>query len=958
MIRPLTLLCAVFLLVASAMSQGDNPHVRHMERAHPTPLLQPKYDGLTYMVPMLTEKVYPSLFLNVNMIVEETDPLPAQNESSIAVNPRNPRQLIGSAVDYRLNSSTWAYYSTDAGATWENLTLGTARIGWTSSNDPSVCFDHNGKGYLVYGGFKREGNVQFGENGIFISSTTDGGKTWGMKHTAVIIHTGQQTADSSFEDKYYIHADTASSSPNRGHLYIPWKRVVNRDSSTQIVISKSTDQGATWSAPVNVSDRFPRTSEDTTFGQSFPLARTGPDGSVHLVWNSGTEDALRYARSMDGGTTWTAPRIIHTYKPFGTKSTINGQTNSRVKGIVRAECYPTLTVDNTGGTRNGWLYLTWAADNYPNVYFSRSTDNGTTWSPARIVHSDTTNDQFWSWISLDPTSGEIAIMYSDSRDDVDNILVNTYVSWSSDGGTTWIDRRVGDDVNDLRRNPFQGNTFAGDYSGCDFYNGIVYPSWVDMRNTYVNPADNDVFTAIVSTRAPSAPQTFAARTVPDRPTEIDLSWSAISTLSFGQPLPSGSTWILHRDGTPIDTLPIATLAYTDRALETYRLYRYVLVAEANSLRSAERTAEAYAGGARALAAPVLVQAHGTDSAMLVLDVRIPTVRADGTTAIVNLDSLSSEASEVRQAIDLAPTDTGAIVRHTFAAPERGWYRVRSRVMDTEGNTSGYSDTAWVFTGDVGIGNETGGGEPRVESYDDDPRYHRVLGAWDRAAHFYRTPPASYAHSSNGPYLPNRRDTVILPPVAVSLPLVEGYGLVLRCHVAAFVDPSDTVFLETSMNGLAGPWETVEWWNASRDARWADTTKGDDAWRAQYIPLRSYQSDTMHMRLRFRSNASRQSDGFYIDDVSFDIAMGVDESEDVVTGVSPNPTSAFVNATLQSDAPINRCVVVDAQGTTHNISWYQSGSSLVANVQHLPQGVYSIAIDRQSSSSHSPFLILR
>ncbi|MBK7034299.1 MAG: hypothetical protein IPH49_13775 [Ignavibacteria bacterium] len=131
--RTLTLLCATVFLVVSALSQTDNPHARHMERAHPTPLRNVNYDGLTYMVPMLTEKVYPSLFLNVNMIVEETDPLPAQNESSIAVNPRNPRQLIGSAVDYRLNSSTWAYYSTDAGATWENITLGTARIGWASS---------------------------------------------------------------------------------------------------------------------------------------------------------------------------------------------------------------------------------------------------------------------------------------------------------------------------------------------------------------------------------------------------------------------------------------------------------------------------------------------------------------------------------------------------------------------------------------------------------------------------------------------------------------------------------------------------------------------------------------------------------------------------------------------------------------------------------------------------------
>jgi hypothetical protein len=897
------------------------------------------------MIPMVEDNVFPSIFLNVNMIAEENDQLPAQNESSIAVNPRDPMNLLGSAVDYRGGSSTWAYWSKDGGRTWRNVTLGVARPGWTSSNDPSVCFDHKGKGYLTYGGFRREGNVQFGENAIFVSSTTDGGETWSMRHTAVIIHTGQQTADSAFEDKYYIHVDTASTSPYRGHLYIPWKRVINRDSSTQIMITKSTDEGVTWSAPVAVSDRFPGTSEATTFGQSFPLARTGPDGTVHLVWNSGTESALRYAKSTNGGATWSQPRIIHRYNPFGVKSTINGQSNSRVKGVVRAECYPALTIDNTGGPRNGWLYLTWAADNYPNVYFSRSTDNGITWSDARIVHSDTTNDQFWAWIALDPTNGEIATMYSDSRDDDANLLVNTYVSWSSDGGTTWVDRRVGDGRNDLRRNPFQGNTFAGDYSGCDFYNGVIYPSWVDMRNTEVNIADNDVYTAVVSTRAPSAPQSFTARTIPDRPTEIDLSWSAVTTLSFGQPLPAGSTWILHRDGTPIDTLPIATLTYTDRGLETYRLYRYMLVAEANGLRSAERTAEAYAGGARALAAPVLVQAQGTDSAMLVLDVRIPTVRADGTTAIINLDSLSSEALEVRAARDLALTDTGSTVRHIFAAPERGWYRVRSRVMDTEGNTSDYSDTAWVFTGDVGIVNETGGG-PRVESYDDDPRYHRVLGAWDRATHFYRTAPASYAHSPNGPYQPNRRDTVILPPVSVDMPLTEGYDLVFRCHVAAFVDPTDTVFLEVSMDGLAGPWQTVEWWNASRDARWADTTKGDDAWRAQFIPLRSYPgSDTMHMRLRFRSNASRQSDGFYIDDVTFEFAMSVNESNNVITGVAPVPASSHVLFTLDADAPITNISIADMQGATQNVQWSQSGRTLIADVHTLAPGVYTATITR-------------
>ena len=945
------LVLALALLQFSAIAQENNPHVRHMERAHPTPIGTPAYEGYYFMLPMLEERVFPSLFFNVNMIEAETDALPAQNESSIAINPRNPTNLIGSAVDYRGGSSTWAYYSTDAGNSWKNVTLGTARPGWTSSNDPSVCFDHKGKGYLCYGGFKRTGNVQFGENGIFVSSTTNGGATWGMKHTAVIIHTGQQTADSSFEDKYYVHADTAAGSPYRGHLYIPWKRVVNRDSSTQIVIVKSTDEGATWSLPTYVSDRFPGTSEDTTFGQSFPLARTGPDGSVHLVWNSGTEDAIRYARSSDGGASWTAPRIIQTYKPFGVKSTINGQTNSRVKGVVRAECYPTLTINNTGSLRNGWLYLTWAADNYPNVYFSRSTDNGATWSAARIVHSDTTNDQFWSWISLDPLNGDIAIMYSDSRDDAANILVNTYVSLSTDGGTTWVDRRVGDGVNDLRRNPFAGNTFAGDYSGCDFRNGIVYPSWVDMRNTFENLADNDVYTAVIDMRAPGAPATFNAKTIAERSTEIDLSWSAVTSLAYGQPLPAGTTIVISRDGVPIDTLPSSATSMTDTGLTKYQLYMYQLVAIANGRRSSTRDASAYAGGSKELGPLVLLSAVGREDDRIDAVVVLPHIRLDGITPIINLATLQTEASELRFTMPLAPSDTARRVVYYVSPFVNGWYRVRARAFDTDENGSPYTDSLWTYSGSLSIASQ---------SYDVEPRYHRLLGAWGRTTNFFRSAPSSYSHSPVGPYLANRRDTVVLFPYKSVQPIGEGTSLRLNFSVAAFIDPSDTMFLESSLSGVNGSYNTLTWWNASKDVRWADTTKGDDAWRAQSIIIPAYKTgDTLYLRLRFRSNAARQSDGFYIDDVAFDEVVGVDEdTAPLVTECWPNPTSSHANITLSSSAPIRALRAFGVTGASYSLPWIQSGISLIADMRGLAQGVYVLLIDGAQHQSQIRTSVIR
>src|SRR5262245_65181330 len=80
-----------------------------------------------------------------------------QNETTIAINPLNPLNLIAGANDYRiccdftgLNDGTgWAYVSFDRGATWTNVQLPglTAESGGTavfkkfdSAGDPVVAF--------------------------------------------------------------------------------------------------------------------------------------------------------------------------------------------------------------------------------------------------------------------------------------------------------------------------------------------------------------------------------------------------------------------------------------------------------------------------------------------------------------------------------------------------------------------------------------------------------------------------------------------------------------------------------------------------------------------------------------------------------------------------------------------------------------------------------------------------
>ncbi len=924
------------VLGAQALS-AQNPHERLMERAHPTPVTDPSYDFDRIMLPLITgETVFPSRFANSNMIIEENDPLPVQNESSIAINPLNPNNLIGSAVDYRNGSTTKAYYSLDAGQTWQNVDLGNARPGWRSSNDPSVAFDHLGRGYLCYGGFNRQGNAQFGENGVFVSLTDDGGVTWENRHIAVIIHTGQQTADSAFEDKYYVHCDTAASSPFRGRLYIPWKRVINSDSSTGIVIARSTDRGLTWLEPVAVSDRFPGTSEDTTFGQSFPLARTGPDGSVHLVWNSGTESSVRYARSTDGGDTWTEPRILHTYEPFGTKSEVANQVNSRVKEVVRAEAYPTLTIDNTGGPNNGNLYLCWSADKVPSIYFSRSTDNGETWSDPVTVHSDDRNDQFWPWIALDPTNGDVAVMYFDSRDDAENILVNAYVSLSTDGGLTWTDQRVGDDQNDLRRNPFQGNTFAGDYNGCDFYDGMVYPSWVDMRNTYgESAADNDVYTAIVNVKAPAAPERFAATTLPEARTEIQLDWSETTERSFGQPIDDESAhYVLRREGTIIAEPELSTVDFRDTGLEEFREYQYTLVAISGNDTSTIRRASAFAGGSRAPGIPGMIALEGGEDQTMTITATLPRTRLDGITALVNLAAIDVEANGESFQISVNPTDTGRTADLQITTKGAGWYRVATRSVDADGNTSPWSDTLIAYNGGL---------EWEEETFDTMPALWRISGDWDRVD-FSGPATGALTDSPGRSYTARTRDTVLLYPRRLAGTTPGGSVHTLTYRIAAFVKERDSAIIEYAWD-QNGPWMLGKAYDETVFPRWEDTTKSEDAWLSDSFILGGQSdSDTVFLRLRMSSNISQQSDGMYIDDIAFSTTTSVDDEALESLLVYPQPAASNLMIALPSADIVTRCTIRGLDGSSTSASWSQYGRTVAIDTRTLSSGVYHLRLE--------------
>jgi len=102
-----------------------------------------------------------------------------QNETSIAVNPRNSRNIVGGANDYRLGWGTSGFYATtDGGRDWYDGIIPFPSLpsgeNLDGGGDPAIAFDRDGVVYYADINFNRTDDT----NGVFVSRSTNGGFTW------------------------------------------------------------------------------------------------------------------------------------------------------------------------------------------------------------------------------------------------------------------------------------------------------------------------------------------------------------------------------------------------------------------------------------------------------------------------------------------------------------------------------------------------------------------------------------------------------------------------------------------------------------------------------------------------------------------------------------------------------------------------------------------------------------
>lgn len=201
---------------------------------------------------------------------------------------------------------------------------------------------------------------------------------------------------------------------------------------TGMQVFRSTNGGAAWSAPQSLIvgrdlDQFddkPWMACDRGAGSSFK-------GHVYAAW--GVNGPLRLARSKDSGNTW-----------IGVGGLPAGAT---VPGISSGVFAPETSVDD-----NGFVHIVWHQPGSSTIGYTRSTDGGETFEPARAIVNGVVGlraphlPQSGSWAEFPnakfrvltlatgcAVGNRFIVAWADIREGYSRI----YYHYSDDAGTTW-----------------------------------------------------------------------------------------------------------------------------------------------------------------------------------------------------------------------------------------------------------------------------------------------------------------------------------------------------------------------------------------------------------------------------------------------------------------------------------------------------------------------------------------
>jgi hypothetical protein len=422
----------------------------------------------------------------------------SESEDTVAVNPKNPKNVVIVSNIEGAAPGLFVGVSFDGGSTWARRIIGNNDNLGDACCDPSLAFDEYGNLFLVY--------LYNVENTVPIALSTDGGLSFNLITNVVQPPKSTGTKASGDNRGLFHYVDQPTITAAKGEVWI----VVNAGGGMFATGAPVTGFGQV--GPFFAGEAIPGTSNctygDVTIGpagqimQTCALTQSGQGGGTIRV--SVDPDGLGPAGFGK------AVSVVDTH--VGGFDFIPPQPDRSI------DSEPGVVWDKTGGPHNGRAYLIYTLEqqnesNNTDVFVRYSDDGGATWSAGVRVNDDATkNSQFLAKIALDPTTGNLAVVWHDARLDqgaggpgdtngLPNDDAQFWGAFSTNGGASFT-KNIQISAGTSNSHDSGNGIDYGDYTGLSFYGGIAHPAWADNSNSTGNNPDDalhqlDIYTASV-----------------------------------------------------------------------------------------------------------------------------------------------------------------------------------------------------------------------------------------------------------------------------------------------------------------------------------------------------------------------------------------------------------------------------------------------------------------------------
>jgi hypothetical protein len=387
----------------------------------------------------------------------------------------NDHTMVVNYNDHNANQYSGTSYSTDDGATFTQISPPPFANGHqTNFGDPIVVW--NNKLGKWFGGDLVAG---CGGQGIGLWSSNDG-ITW---TTGACVHTN------SGDDRESMWVDNFPGSRHYGRMYISWNDFNVGGGALFVTHS---DDGTTWTK-VQVSTGFVRDVQLTGRPNGTVVYVVGMDeGGGGLA----TRQNLIYG-SGDGGNTWQSTTLGPRFSAVGDSTCPSNSYFARINPIWRHMGWGQPAV----GPNNviHYAYAGKGAHENGDIFYTRSTNGGKTWSTPVVLNDPGTGFQT-HWmpsvsVNLNTSGaqkGQVTVSWYDRRqatsacNNVGDPGCNyqRFGVQSTDSGATWGANFAISDV--IINEPAQNDSgvqscYAGDYDYSTALNGQAFVTWTDGR---------------------------------------------------------------------------------------------------------------------------------------------------------------------------------------------------------------------------------------------------------------------------------------------------------------------------------------------------------------------------------------------------------------------------------------------------------------------------------------------